>query len=50
MDREYIQRQADAYQSMADWWYCARLDFFTEYGIDTMSMGPNDYCSKWEAR
>lgn len=29
---------------------CARLDFFTEYGIDTMSMGPNDYCSKWEAR
>ena len=29
---------------------CARWDFFTEYGIDTMPMGPSDYCSKWEGR
>lgn len=29
---------------------CRRPDVFTEYGVDTLSMGASDYCSKWEAR
>lgn len=29
---------------------CYRADLFTEYGVDTLCMGPDDFCSKWRAK